>query len=372
MFTPHDHDFMSRALELARQGLNTTTPNPRVGCVIVKDGAIIGEGFHRRAGEPHAEVNALAQARALVGASVLAGATAYVTLEPCNHFGRTPPCVSALIEARVARVVAAMEDPNPQVAGQGLAALRHAGVDVRCGLLRTQAEALNVGFVSRMMRGRPWVRMKIAASLDGTTALSNGISQWITSDAARADGHLWRARACAVLTGIGTVLEDDPRLTVRTTDVERQPVRVLVDSRLELPLNAQLLHGLETAPVLVFCGEASPERVRAVQHRGAEVVVLPDARGKVDLPQMLRELGRRGINELHLEAGAKLNGSFLQAGLVDELLLYLAPSLLGPGRGMFALPELSSLDGRLACRFDAVERIGDDLRVLATLLQPSD
>lgn len=371
MFTPHDHDFMARALELARQGLNTTTPNPRVGCVIVKDGNIIGEGFHRRAGEPHAEVNALTQARALVGAAELAGATAYVTLEPCNHFGRTPPCVSALIEARIARVVAAMEDPNPQVSGMGLAALRHAGIDVRCGLLRSQAEALNVGFVSRMTRGRPWLRMKVAASLDGKTALLNGVSQWITSDAARADGHLWRARACAVLTGIGTVLEDDPRLTVRTTDVERQPLRVLIDSRLDLPLNAQLLHGLEAAPVLVFCGEAPPERVQAVQHRGAEVVMLPDARGKVDLSQMLQELGRRGINELHVEAGEKLNGSFLRERLVDELLVYLAPSLLGPGRGMFALPELASLDGRVACRFDSVERVGDDLRLLAALTYSS-
>lgn len=350
---------MLRALELAARGIRSTTPNPRVGCVIVKDNELVGEGWHERAGEPHAEVLALAQA-----AGRARGATVYVTLEPCAHHGRTPPCARALAEAQVGRVIAAMEDPNPVVDGGGLAMLREAGVDVRCGLLREQAFELNIGFVSRMTRGRPWVRIKLAASLDGTTALANGQSQWITSAAARADGHAWRARACAILTGIGTVRDDDPRLDVREVQTDRQPLKVLVDSRLDVDPQAALLqHG----SVLVACAAADVERAAALRARGCELIELPNADGKVDLGALLLELGSRGINELHVEAGARLNGSLLREDCVDELLVYLAPALIGPGAGMFALPPLAALDARLRLEFRDVQRIGDDVRLLARL-----
>jgi len=357
MFTPADHAFMSRALELARLGLYTTTPNPRVGCVIVKDGAVVGEGWHRRAGEPHAEIVALGEASGRAR-----GATVYVTLEPCSHFGRTPPCVEALAEARVARVIAAMEDPNPQVNGRGLRRLRESGVDVRCGLLQQQAAELNVGFVARMARGRPWVRMKVAASLDGLTALPDGTSRWITGEEARRDGHAWRARACAILTGIGTVRDDDPRLDVRDVDTTRQPVKVLVDSRLEVPLEANLLKG---APVWIACTVDSPDRARELRDRGCDVMRLPGVRGKVDLAALVAELAARGLNEIHVEAGYKLNGSLIAAGVVDELLMYVAPSLLGRGLPAFDLAAPASLEGRRGLRFTDVERIGADLRVLA-------
>jgi diaminohydroxyphosphoribosylaminopyrimidine deaminase/5-amino-6-(5-phosphoribosylamino)uracil reductase len=359
MFTPADHDFMARALELAERGLYTTTPNPRVGCVIVRDNRIVGEGWHRRAGEAHAELIALAQA-----AGQARGATVYLTLEPCSHFGRTPPCVNALIDAHVGRVVAAMEDPNPRVNGKGLEKLREAGVDVRCGLLRAEAEALNPGFVSRMTRGRPWVRMKVAASLDGRTALNNGASKWITSEAARADGHAWRARACAVLTGIGTVRDDDPRLDVREVETSRQPLRILVDSRLEVDLEAAILRGGRT---LVVCAHELPDKVRELEDRGCEVIRMPNASGKVDLPALMSELARRELNEIHVESGFKLNGSMLREGCVDELLVYLAPSVLGEARGMFDLAPLSSLDARIGARFLDVERVGDDLRIRARI-----
>ncbi len=371
MFTDQDHAFMARAIEIAREGLFTTTPNPRVGCVIVRDGQIVGEGSHKRAGEPHAEVLALAAARAEVGADGLVGTTAYVTLEPCNHFGRTPPCVTALLEARVARVIAAMEDPNPQVAGAGLAALRHAGIDVRCGLLRHEAEALNPGFIARMTRGTPWVRLKIAASLDGRTALADGESQWITGEAARADGHAWRARACAVLTGIGTVRDDDPQLNVRLVATPRQPLRVLVDSRLDVPLAAKLL-GLESAAqadappgVIVYTARPDAAKADALRVRGVEVVELPDARGKVDLRAMFQDLGRRRLNEIHVEAGEKLNGSLLREDCIDEVLAYLAPCLIGPGRGIAELPALRALDDRRRFVLDSVDRVGDDVRIVA-------
>lgn len=362
---------MARALEIAREGLYTATPNPRVGCVIVQDGRIVGEGSHLRAGEPHAEIHALAAARAAIGADALAGATAYVTLEPCKHFGRTPPCVTALIEARIGRVMAAMEDPNPRVAGQGLAVLRHAGIDVRCGLLRREAEKLNAGFVSRMTRGTPWVRVKIAASLDGRTALEDGESQWITGEVARADGHAWRARACAILTGIGTVRDDDPRLTVRMVKTTRQPLRVLIDSRLEVPLDAKILgDGTEPgANLLVFTARPDASKADELIARGVEIVALANAHGKVELHAMLEELGRRGINELHVEAGAKLNGSLLREGCVDEVLIYLAPSLIGPGRALADLPALSSLDARMRLAFESVDRVGDDLRIVAKLVR---
>ena len=359
MFTAADHDFMARALELAARGLFTATPNPRVGCVIVKDNEIVAEGWHRRAGEPHAEVVAMAQA-----AGRARGATVYVTLEPCSHFGRTPPCVDALIEAKVARVVAAMEDPNPRVNGQGLSRLRAAGIDVRCGLLQQEATELNIGFVSRMSRGLPWVRLKAAATLDGRTALPDGASQWITSEAARDDGHRWRARACAILTGIGTVRDDDPRMTVRAIDTPRQPVRVLVDSRLEVDLQAKILKG---GGVLVVHAQARPDpgKVRELVERGCELLSLANSDGKVDLPALMHELARRGFNEIHAEAGHKLNGSLMREGCVDELLLYLAPSLLGNAPGLFDLAPPATLDARTRLRFTDVERVGDDLRVRA-------
>lgn len=359
MFTEADHQHMSRALELAALGMWTTTPNPRVGCVIVRDRQVVGEGWHRRAGEPHAEVLALAQAN---GAA--RGAIVYLTLEPCSHHGRTPPCVDALLEAQVGRVVVAMEDPNPLVSGRGLARLREAGVDVRCGLLEQEARELNIGFVSRMTRRRPWVRMKIAASLDGRTALPDGSSQWITGQAARDDGHAWRARACAVLTGIGTVKDDDPRLTVRAVETPRQPLRVLVDSRLEVDLDANIVRG---GNLLVACARAMPGKAGELRDRGCEVLELPDAQGKVDLPALLRELAARDINELHVEAGYRLNGSLLREDCVDELLVYLAPTLLGNATGMADLlpPDTLAAAPRLALH--SVDRVGDDVRLLARL-----
>jgi len=359
-FSAADGEFMARALELARRGLYTTTPNPRVGCVIVMDGAVIGEGWHEMAGQPHAEVNALADVARKVGAGATArGATVYVTLEPCSHHGRTPPCADALIDAGITRVVAAMRDPNPQVAGEGLARLELAGVRVDSGLMDDAARELNIGFVSRMSRGRPWLRLKVAASLDGKTALNNGRSQWITGPEARRDAHAWRARSCAMLTGIGTVRDDDPRLTVRDIDTPRQPLRVVVDSRLEIPLDAAILDG---GNCLVACAVEDAAKVAQLRQRGVDVLVLPNAVGKVDLPALLTELGRRGINEVMAEAGFRLNGSLLREDLVDELLIYQAPLLLGDkARGMFDLPELEDLAG--ARRLEVLERhaVGKDL-----------
>lgn len=352
---------MAQALALAERGLYTTTPNPRVGCVIVRDGAVVGAGWHERAGEPHAEVIALREAGSRAG-----GATVYVSLEPCSHHGRTPPCTDALIAAKVARVVAACEDPNPLVAGQGLARLRAAGIDVGVGLMGEAARELNIGFVSRMTRGRPWVRMKVAASLDGKTALANGRSQWITSPEARRDGHAFRARACAVLTGIGTVKDDDPQLTVRDVPTSRQPLRVLVDSRLEVPPDARILEG---GNVLIAAASDDGARAAALTARGAEVLSIPNAAGKVELGKLMTELGRRGLNEVHVEAGFKLNGSLIAAGLVDELVVYLAPSLIGEsGRGMFNLPELADLAASVRLEIRDVRRIGPDVRILARLV----
>jgi diaminohydroxyphosphoribosylaminopyrimidine deaminase/5-amino-6-(5-phosphoribosylamino)uracil reductase len=352
---------MARALQLARRGMYTATPNPRVGCVIVRDGAVVGEGWHERAGGPHAEVHALASA-----GTRAAGATAYVTLEPCSHHGRTPPCVDSLIAARVARVVAAMKDPNPRVAGAGLDRLKAAGIAVESGVLAHEAYELNIGFASRMTRGRPWARLKVAASLDGRTALANGESRWITGEPARCDGHRWRARACAVLTGIGTVLEDDPQLTVRLVDTPRQPLRVVVDGDLEVPLEARVLEG----GALVACGREHPEKMRRLADRGVEVVVLPNAAGKVELGQLMRELARRGVNEVHVEAGTRLNGSLVREGCIDELVIYLAPQLLGDGaRGMFNLPELTSLADRREVTLTDVSRVGGDLRIVGRLAE---
>ena len=361
MFSPTDRQHMAAALRLAENGLFTATPNPRVGCVIVREDQVVGSGWHRQAGAPHAEVIALRAA-----GERARGATAYVSLEPCSHHGRTPPCVDALIQAGIARVVAAMQDPNPRVSGSGFARLRAAGIQVESGLMQDEAHALNVGFVARMARGRPWVRMKIAASLDGRTALANGASQWITGPEARRDGHAWRARACAVLTGIGTVRDDDPQLNVREVETTRQPLKVVVDSRLQLPLSARLL---QSGPVLVAAAVDDPAGAAALRGKGAEVVVLPDARGKVELAELMRELARRELNEVHVEAGFKLNGSLLGAGLVDELLVYLAPSILGDGaRGMFDLPELTELAHKRLVQFADVQTLGSDLRILARVL----
>lgn len=374
-FSELDHAMMARALRLAQRGLNTTTPNPRVGCVLVRDGHVIAEGWHERAGGPHAEAAALASivgagahcvpGNPLRGQATARGATAYVTLEPCSHFGRTPPCADALIAAGVARVIAAMRDPNPLVAGQGLARLEAAGVAVAAGLLEAEARELNVGFVSRMTRGRPWLRLKVAASLDGKTALNNGVSQWITGPAARRDAHAWRARSCAVLTGIGTVKDDNPRLTVRELPTTRQPLRVVIDSRLETPPQAAILDG---GGVLIAAAAADSARADALRARGAEIVVLPNANGKVELGDLMAELGRRGINEVLTEAGTRLNGSLLREGCVDELLIYQAPLLIGDAaRGMFGLAELADLAG--ARRLEIIERrsIGADFRIRARL-----
>jgi len=357
MFTPDDQHHMARALELAARGLYTTTPNPRVGCVIVNGAKVVGEGWHEKAGAAHAEPIALQAAGAKA-----AGATVYVTLEPCAHFGRTPPCVDALLAAKPARVVAAMADPNPQTAGEGFARLRAAGIAVDVGLMAAEAHALNIGFVSRMTRGTPWVRMKVAASLDGRTALAGGQSQWITGADARRDGHAWRARACAVLTGVGTVKADNPQLTVRDVATTRQPLRVVVDSRLQTPLDARVLG---PGTIIAAAGVDAPRSV-ALRAHGAEVVVLPNHEGKVELPALLQELARRGCNEVHVEAGHKLNGSLLEEGLVDELLIYLAPCILGDtAQGMFHLPPLANLQERRNLRITDITRVGDDVRILA-------
>lgn len=359
-FSAVDHGMMARALQLAERGLWTTSPNPRVGCVLVRDGEIVGEGWHERAGEPHAEVHALRSA-----GERAKGATAYVTLEPCSHHGRTPPCAEALIAAGVSRVVAAMTDPNPLVSGKGLALLRAAGIETASGLLENEARELNIGFVSRMTRGRPWLRLKVAASLDGKSALNNGVSQWITGPDARRDGHAWRARACAILTGIGTVRDDDPQLSVRDVATTRQPLRVVVDSKLETPVNARVLQG---GPALIAGAVENNARIESLRSLGADVLILPNPSGKVDLKALLVELAQRGINEVHAEAGFKLNGSLLREGLVDELLLYLAPCLIGhQASGLFNLPELSTLDGKQRLQIRDLRQVGADIRVLARL-----
>jgi diaminohydroxyphosphoribosylaminopyrimidine deaminase/5-amino-6-(5-phosphoribosylamino)uracil reductase len=359
-----DTEGMALALEWAAKGMYITAPNPRIGCVIVRDGEVIGAGHTQPAGQAHAEVQALRDAEAR-GKDVR-GATAYVTLEPCSHYGRTPPCSNALIQAGLGRVVAAMEDPNPLVAGRGLAQLEAAGIAVSSGILAEQAYEMSIGFFQRMRHGRPWVRLKTAASLDGVTALASGESQWITSPEARADGHAWRARASAILTGIGTVKADDPQLTVRMTGTlsgtPLQPRRVIVDSRLEIDPGARILQGEACWIVAARVDEAKAALLRGAGH---EVIHLPNSSGKVDLPALMLELGRREINELHVEAGSKLNASLVREGCVDELLVYLAPNLIGPGQGMFALPPLARLQDKFALRFHGVQQVGPDLRILA-------
>jgi len=357
MFTAQDSQWMAQALRLAGQGLYSTSPNPRVGCVLVAEGRIIGSGWHQRAGEAHAEVHALNEA-----GDKARGATAYVTLEPCSHHGRTPPCADALISAGVARVVVAVADPNSQVAGAGCAKLRAAGIAVESGLMEAAARELNVGFFARMTRGTPWLRSKAGMSLDGRTALANGVSQWITGEAARRDVQHWRARSCAVLTGIATVLADDARLNVREIETDRQPLRVVLDSGLRIPLSARILLD---GKVLIYTSVSDDKKIAALEKAGASVCVLPDGNGQVDLPAMLRDLAQRGCNEVLVEAGSTLNGALLRAGLVDELLLYVAPQLLGDmARGVAHLGELASLELSIKLKWQDVRQVGDDLRIL--------
>lgn len=357
---------MNKALGLATQALFISNPNPRVGCVITSPtGDVLGRGFTQKAGGPHAEIMALRDAQQK--GHDLHGAAAYVTLEPCSHQGRTGPCCDALIAAGIAKVVASLADPNPLVAGQGFARLKAAGVEVLVGDGAQESFELNIGFFSRMVRKTPWVRMKMAASLDGTTALPNGESQWITSSAARADGHAWRARACAVLTGIGTVLEDNPRLDVRDVATPRQPHVVVVDSLLQTPPDARLF--IAGRACYIYCAApndtAFQERKQALESQGAVVVELPNAHNKVDLSAMLADLAAKGVNELHVEAGTKLNGSFIREGLVDEMLVYLAPCMLGEGLAMAHFGPLTQLDQGLSLDFKSVEKIGPDVRILA-------
>ena len=359
---------MRRALERAQDALYRSDPNPRVGCVLVRNDAVIGEGATQAPGGPHAEIEALNDA--IARGFDARGATAYVTLEPCSHFGRTPPCADALIAAGVTRVVAALEDPNPLVAGRGFERLRAAGIAVENDAVsdeaRGEARELNIGFVTRMTTGRPWVRMKLAASLDAQSALANGRSQWITSEAARRDGHAWRARASALLTGIGTVRADDPRLDVRGVETPRQPLRVLVDSRFELPLGARIVRNVaEGRRLLVVGAVGDANRQAALADSGCETLVLPNAQGKVDLAELVEELGRRDVNELHVEAGGKLNGSLIRADCVDEILAYFAPCLLGPGQPMIELPALDDLRQRRSLTYRDFARIGHDLRLRA-------
>ncbi|MCF6209231.1 MAG: bifunctional diaminohydroxyphosphoribosylaminopyrimidine deaminase/5-amino-6-(5-phosphoribosylamino)uracil reductase RibD [Gammaproteobacteria bacterium] len=362
MTEANDTRHMARALQLAAYGLYTTDPNPRVGCVLVKDGTVIGEGWHARAGEPHAEVLALRAA-----GEAARSATAYVSLEPCAHHGRTPPCAEVLIAAGVSRVVVAMEDPNPQVIGQGLQMLREAGIATESGLLQSQAEALNPGFIKRMRTGRPFVRCKLAMSLDGRTAMASGESQWITGAAARADVHRLRARSSAMLTGIGTVLADDPLLNVRldTDETVHQPLRVVLDSRLRMPVDARMLS--LPGRTLVCCTEATDvEKIVTLTDAGAEVHCLPVENGHVSLVVLLDFLAGEGVNEVTVEAGATLNGALLQAGLVDEIIVYLAPLLMGDAaRGLFHLPGLEKMDQRIKLQIVDVRAVGDDWRITA-------
>ncbi|WP_394779280.1 bifunctional diaminohydroxyphosphoribosylaminopyrimidine deaminase/5-amino-6-(5-phosphoribosylamino)uracil reductase RibD [Undibacterium sp.] len=352
--------YMAMALDIAQQSSLNVSPNPKIGCVIVKNGAVIGKGVTQAPGANHAEIEAMNNARSK-GHDV-AGSTAFVTLEPCSHFGRTPPCADALIKAGVKTVVIGCLDPNPLVQGQGIAKLRAAGIEVVTGVMEQEARESNLGFLTRMEKGRPWVRMKAAASLDGKTALHNGKSQWITGAAARHDGHLWRSRAGAILTGIGTVLDDDPQLNVRGVDVATQPLRIIVDSKLQIPLDAKILSG---GGSLVICATEDTAKMEPLRQAGNEVICLPNANGKVDLPTLMQELGKRQINELHIEAGSKLNGSLIREHCVDELLLYVAPKLLGDARGLFDLELLESLDGAKSLSFHEVTQIGEDLRILA-------
>ena len=356
-------DFVG-VLAIAAKAQKSCQPNPAIGCVLVDEKSrILGQGHTQQAGGPHAEIMALRDA-ASKGHSVI-GSTAYVTLEPCCHHGRTGPCCDALIAAGVKKVVASIADPNPLVSGQGFARLRAAGIEVEVGLGAAESRELNIGFFSRMIRKTPWVRMKVAASLDGQTALLNGQSQWITGEAARADGHAWRARSCAVLTGIGTVLADNPRLDVRWVETTRQPHVVIIDSKLETPLDAHILGAGRTR--FIYAAAQNDAKKAALEALGATVIYMPAEGGKVDLAAMLGDLAQREVNELHVEAGYKLNGSLIRAGLVDEFLVYLAPRLLGTGQGMASFGPLQSLSEAAQLQFMSTEMVGDDLRIRARI-----
>ncbi len=366
MYSTVDQQWMSQALEQAQHSLYLSNPNPRVGCIIVRDGRVIAQGHTQQVGGPHAEVQALADLRAR-GLDAK-GATVYVTLEPCSHTGRTPPCVDALIVAKPAKVYIAIQDPNPLVAGKGIGRLKAAGIEVYCGLLEREAEAINRGFISRMTRGLPWVRLKIAASLDGKTALSNGQSQWITGPAARADGHHWRAQACAIVTGVGTIKEDNPFLNVREVITQRQPWKIIVDSKLETPLKANILQNLGSAKVIIMCGnldsEGQQSKAATFREQGIEVIEMANSQGKVDLPKMFAYLAQeREMNEIHVEAGFKLNGSMLREQCVDELLLYYAPFLMGDGIGMANITPLSNLAQRQDWQMIDQALFGSDMRL---------
>jgi diaminohydroxyphosphoribosylaminopyrimidine deaminase/5-amino-6-(5-phosphoribosylamino)uracil reductase len=366
MYTALDHEFMSQALAEAAKSLYLSNPNPRVGCVVVKGSKPIGRGHTQRLGGAHAEVQALVDVR--THGFDPEGSTIYVTLEPCSHTGRTPPCVNALIAAKPALVIAAMPDPNPLVAGKGLELLRAAGIEVRCGLLQAEAETLNRGFISRMTRGLPWVRLKIAVSLDGKTALPDGTSQWITGPLARADGHHWRAQACAILTGVGTVKEDNPMLNVRDVETERQPWRIIVDSKLEIPITSKVFENLHQSGVILVCGKLDTPEIKqsakAFEARGIEVLPLPNTNDKVDLPKLFKYLAReREMNEIHIEAGFKLNGSLLRENCVDELLLYYAPFFMGEGIGVANISPLMTLDQRQDWQILDQAIFGPDMRL---------
>lgn len=355
-----DIEWMTRALRLAARGLYTTTPNPRVGCVIVKHGLVVGEGAHLKAGEPHAEVHALQAAGDLAR-----DATAYVTLEPCSHFGRTPPCADALVKAGVNRVVVAMQDPNPLVSGKGIERLRAQNIAVTVGVCEAQARALNPGFILRMTQQRPYVRLKVAASLDGRTALLNGVSQWITSADARKDVHHWRAQSCAIVTGIGSILKDDSALTVRDVQTSRQPLRVIVDSKLRIPLDAKVL---QDGHALVAYAQGDAAKLELLQVMGVRTLHVANAQGLVDLAALMQTLAALPCNEVLIEAGATLNGAFLQTGLADELLLYYAPKLMGStARGMFALPEMARMADAHPLHILDIRQFGQDIRVQAKL-----
>lgn len=373
MTDSNDQTMMARALQLAARGLYTTDPNPRVGCVLVNGGEVVGEGWHQRAGGPHAEIVALQQA-----GERARGATCYVTLEPCSHHGRTPPCAEALIAAGVAEVVAAMQDPNPVVAGSGLAALGEAGIRVRSGLMEAQARALNPGFCRRMSEARPFVRLKLAMSLDGRTAMASGESQWITADPARRDVQRLRARSSAIVTGIGTVLADDPSMTVRREQIGdypegalRQPLRVVVDPHLSTPTDGKIVQA--DGALLVVTAADDPDHAGALQQAGAEVAVLPGSLDTVDLGALMAELGRREVNEVLVETGAVLSGAMLRAGLVDELVIYMAPVLMGDAaRGLFHLPGLDVMADRLHLEIDDIRAVGKDWRINARVSPRDD
>jgi len=347
--------FMSEALRLAEKALFTTSPNPRVGCVIVQNNEIVGRGYHMKAGESHAEVMALEEA-----GNRSEGSDVYVTLEPCSHTGRTPPCVNALIKAKVKKVFIAMQDPNPLVSGQGIQKLKEAHIDVELGVMEAQAQQLNIGFICRMTKKSPYVRAKLAVSIDGKTALHNGKSQWITGEAARADVQYWRASSCAILTGIGTVLSDNPKLSVRLYENARQPLRVVVDSELKIPLDADILH---EKPLLIVYANDKQKKLAQLEALGIECIQLDD-RGKVDLAALIKILAEREMNEVWIEAGEGLNGAFLKANLIDELMIYYAPVILGSeAKGMFTLPAYENLENKITTTLIDHRWVGQDLRM---------